>query len=150
EGNLARPYTYASHSLNTNYAHNNQPVAHPLGANFKEGLLMAEYTYKMWRFRFESFVANYGADSSRNVNYGHDIFKPTDTHSVDDATIGQGISTNIFYADFKIAYVLNPVTNMRIETGFSFRNEKNSIVTYKDRTFYIGIRMSFRRINYDF
>ena len=150
EGNLARPYTYASHSLNTNYAHNNQPLAHPLGANFKEGMLIAEYTYKTWRFRFESFVANYGADSSRNVNYGHDIFKPPTTHSVNDATIGQGISTNIFYADFKIAYVLNPVTNMRIETGFSFRNEKNSIVTYKDRIFYIGIRMSFRRINYDF
>ncbi|HEY6977268.1 MAG TPA: hypothetical protein VH396_13320 [Chitinophagaceae bacterium] len=151
EGNLARPFTYASHSLNTNYAHNNQPLAHPLGANFKEGLLMAEYTYKTWRFRFESFVANYGADSTRSINYGHDIFKPTDTHSVtDNVTIGEGLSTNIFYADFKIAYVLNPVTNMRIETGFTFRNEKNSIVTYKDRIFYIGIRMSFRRIGYDF
>jgi len=151
EGNLARPYMYASHSLNTNYAHNNQSLAHPLGANFKEGLLLAEYTFKSWRFRFESFVAKYGADSSDSVNYGHNIFKPLNTHSVtDNATIGQGLSTKIFYADFKIAYVLNPATNMRIETGFTFRNEKNSVVSYKDRIFYIGIRMSFRRIDYDF
>ncbi|HXL56824.1 MAG TPA: hypothetical protein VN958_11230 [Chitinophagaceae bacterium] len=172
EGNLARPYTYTSQikkfefkrntpsdttwhtdsmSLNTNYIHNNQPLAHPLGANFREGLLLAEYTFKSWRFRFESFFAKYGADSSATLNYGHDIFKSTTTHSVtDNVTIGQGLSTNIFYADFKIAYVINPVTNMRIETGFTFRNEKNSIVSFKDRIVYIGIRMSFRRIGYDF
>jgi hypothetical protein len=151
EGNLARPYTYATHSLNTNYAHNDQPLAHPLEANFREGLLLADYAFKSWHFRFESFVAKYGADSSASVNYGHDIFKLTDTHSItDNATIGQGLSTNIFYADLKIAYVINPITNMRIETGFTFRNEKNSIVSFKDRIVYIGIRMSFRRISYDF
>jgi hypothetical protein len=151
EANIARPYTYATNTPFTNYQHNNQALAHPLGANFKEGLVIAEYTYKSWRLRAESFIAKYGADSAANANYGHDIFKMVDTRSVsDDVSIGQGLSTKIFYADLRLAYILNPATNMRIETGFTFRNEKNDVVFFKDRIFYIGIRMSFRRIDYDF
>jgi hypothetical protein len=150
EANMARPYTYSTNTLFTNYEHNNQALADPLGANFKEGLVVAQYRYRNWWFRAESFIANYGADSSADVNYGHDIFKPVDTHSATDATLGQGLSTNIFYADLKIAYVLNPATNMRIETGFTYRNEKNSQVFFKDRIVYIGIRMSFKKFGYDF
>jgi hypothetical protein len=151
EANIARPYTYATNTLFTNYSNNNQALAHPLGANFKEGLLVASYAYKNWYFRAESFIAKYGLDSSSLVNYGQDVFKPVDTHSVtDNVSIGQGLSTNIFYADFRIAYIINPVTNMRIESGFTYRNEKNSNVVFKDAIFYVGIRMSFRSLLYDF
>lgn len=151
EVNIARPYTYATNTLFTNYEHNNQSLAHPLGANFKEGLAVVEYRYKSWYFRGESFVAKYGADSSSSVNYGQNIFKPVSTHTVsDNVSIEQGLSTKIFFADLKIAYILNPATNMRIETGFTFRNQKNALAFYKDRIVYIGIRMSFKRFGYDF
>ena len=50
-------------------------MAHPQGANFKEGLLLVEYAYKAWRFRAEGFVTKYGADSASSANYGHNIFK---------------------------------------------------------------------------
>jgi hypothetical protein len=151
EANIARPYTYATNTLFTNYAHNNQALAHPLGANFKEGLLVASYRYRNWYFRAESFIAKYGLDSSSFDNYGQNIFKAVDTHSVtDEVSIGQGLSTNIFYADLRVAYIINPVTNMRIESGFTFRNEKNTEVFFKDRIFYIGVRMSFRSLFYDF
>lgn len=150
EANIARPYTYATNTLFTNYAHDNQALAHPLGANFKEGLVIAEYKYNAWYFRAEGIIARYGIDTD-STNYGHDIFKPISTHTVtDDASIGQGLSTKLFYADFKLAYILNPATNMRIETGVTFRNEKNRHDFYKDRIVYIGIRMSFRRFGYDF
>ena len=36
EYNIVRPYTYAHHNPSQNYAHYNQPLAHPLGANFDE------------------------------------------------------------------------------------------------------------------
>ncbi|MEQ9148366.1 MAG: hypothetical protein RLP13_08825, partial [Cytophagales bacterium] len=36
EGNLARPFTYTHLSDFTNYQHFQQPLAHPLGANFRE------------------------------------------------------------------------------------------------------------------
>lgn len=151
EFNMATPYMYATNTLNTNYAHNNQPLAHALGANFREGLFKADYLYKRISVRLETFYAQYGADSNASQNYGNDIFKPVSTASVDgNGELLQGLKTNIVFADLKLAYVLNPVTNMRIEAGATFRNEKSKAFLYKDRIFYIGIRMSFRKISYDY
>lgn len=151
EFNTASPYMYATNLLNTNYASLKQSLAHPRGANFKEGLLLADYTYKHWYLRFQTFITKYGADSSATVNYGSDIFKPVSTQTLTtDFKTGQGLSTNIFYADLKLAYVINPATNLRLETGFTYRNEKSDLFNYQDRIFYIGVRMSFRKISYDF
>jgi len=151
EFNMVQPYAYATNLLNTNYAHNNEPLAHPLGANFREGIIVADYTFKRWYFRAEGFVAEYGGDSSASVNYGHNIFKPVNTQTVtDNMSIGQGLKTNILYADCRIAFVINPVNNLRIETGFTFRNEKSNTFFYRDRIVYIGIRMSFRKTYFDF
>jgi len=153
EFNTARPYMYATNSINTNYAHLKQSLAHPRGANFKEGLLLADYSYKNWYFRFQTFITKYGADSSAitALNYGSDIFKNVSSRTVsNDVKTGQGLSANIFYADMKIAYILNHASDMRIETGFTFRNEKSDLFNYRDRMFYIGVRMSFRKISYDF
>jgi len=150
EFNTARPYMYATNYLNTNYAHLKQSLAHPLGANFKEALFLTDYSYNNWYFRFETFYTKYGADTGA-LNYGHDIFKPRQTHTVTNGVkTGQGLSSSILYADLKIAYTLNPATNMRIESGFTYRNEKSKLFNYKDYIFYIGIRMSFRKISYDF
>lgn len=151
EFNAVRPYMYATNLLNTNYASLKQSLAHPRGANFKEGLLLADYSYKHWYLRFQTFITKYGADSSSAVNYGNDIFKPVSTQTqTSDFKTGQGLPTNIFYADLKLAYILNPATNLRLETGFTYRNEKSSQFNYQDRIFYIGVRMSFRKISYDF
>ena len=46
EYNFVRPYTYAHHNPQQNYGHYNQPLAHPLGANFSELLLMTNYKWK--------------------------------------------------------------------------------------------------------
>ncbi|CAN5313858.1 hypothetical protein BH11BAC6_BH11BAC6_18670 [soil metagenome] len=151
EFNTARPYMYSTNLLNTNYAHLKQSLAHPLGANFKEGILVADYRVDNWYLRFETFYSKYGGDSTDAVNYGHDIFKPRQTHTVtNNVKTGQGLTSTIMFADMKIAYIINPVTNMRIEAGMTYRNEKSALFNYKDRIFYIGIRMSFRKISYDF
>jgi len=42
ERNFVRPYTYTHRAL-SNYTHFAMPLAHPLGANFKENLLAVEY-----------------------------------------------------------------------------------------------------------
>ena len=43
EYNSARPFTYSHASLFTNYAHYRQPLAHPLGSNFKEFVFIGRY-----------------------------------------------------------------------------------------------------------
>ncbi|WP_153800339.1 hypothetical protein [Foetidibacter luteolus] len=151
EFNTARPYMYATSSVNTNYSHLNQPLAHPLGANFREGIFIADYSYKRFWFRLELLVSKYGDDSTSLHNYGRDIFKNIATRSAeDDVKMLQGVKSDLLFGDFKAAYILNDKTNMRIEAGLTLRNDKNSLRTYKDRFFYIGLRSSFRNLFYDF
>ena len=41
ETNIVRPYTYQHNDSIDNYSHYNQPLAHPLGANFAEVIAIA-------------------------------------------------------------------------------------------------------------
>jgi hypothetical protein len=151
EINSVRPYSYASDTITTAYAHDDMPLAHPLGANFKEALFIADYSYKRWWFRVEALASHYGIDSSSNVNFGHNIFKPLDTHSREDnVSTDQGLLTKMYYGDARIAYILNKKTNLRLETGATFRNEKNKSSNYTDVYFYVGVRFTFRKLIYDF
>jgi hypothetical protein len=43
EFNVARPYMYAHNTANNNFTHYNQPMAHPLGANFYEAVGILRY-----------------------------------------------------------------------------------------------------------
>ena len=43
EYNQVRPYSYAHSTSSQSYTHYNQPLAHPLGANFKEGVIFLNY-----------------------------------------------------------------------------------------------------------
>src|SRR5690606_23776052 len=43
EFNTARPHTYQHFTAITNYTNHNQPLAHPLGANFREGIFLLNY-----------------------------------------------------------------------------------------------------------
>ena len=43
EANRVRPYTYSHNDSISNYTHYNQPLAHPLGANFEEFVGILKY-----------------------------------------------------------------------------------------------------------
>ena len=151
EYNTVRPYTYAADTITTVYSHNDQPLAHPLGANFKEGIFVADYNLKRWWFRVEAMAARYGIDTSASVNYGQDIYKPLYTHSVENnVATDQGVYTKLYYGDVRIAYVINRKTNLRVETGATLRQEETSLNKYTDVYFYLGVRFSFRKLVYDF
>jgi hypothetical protein len=151
EFNTVRPYTYAADTLTTVYAHDNEPLAHPQGANFKEAIGIAEYTYKRWWFRAEAMLTHYGADSSAAVDYGHDIFKPLYLRSREvNVRTDEGVITKLYYGDVKAAYILNKKNNLRVEAGAVYRSESNKRHTYKDMYGYIGVRFTFRKLIYDF
>jgi hypothetical protein len=78
EYNLVKPYTYAHHNPQQNYAHYNQPLAHPLGANFSEFLIIANYKYKRWQLDAKLIFAKYGAKVLGDAtSYGNDLFEST-------------------------------------------------------------------------
>ena len=151
EFNTVRQYSYASDTITTVYAHDNQPLGHPVGANFKEVIGIADYSYKRWWVRAEAMVTHYGGDSSQFINYGHDIFKPLYSRSREtDVRTDQGLNTKLYYGDVRLAYILNKKTNLRLEAGAVYRSETSKRYSYKDMYGYIGVRFTFRKLIYDF
>jgi len=150
EYNQARPYTYAHGVTIESYGHYNQPLAHPLGANFREFIAMASYTRGNWMANLKMNFAMYGADTA-GMDFGKNIFIPYNQHVRELGNeIGQGLKTNLTIADVSVSYLLNRRTNMRIEAGITTRKENNASWDKQMQYIYFGIRTGLRNIYYDF
>jgi hypothetical protein len=149
EYNYVRPYTYSHGSVLQNYAHFNQALAHPLGANFMEGLLFLRYYLNNVLFEFRYSNAVYGEDVKES-NYGKDIFKSYIKRPGDYGNYtGQGLKTNLTYYDFKINYLINAKTNLCAEIGFNKRYLTNADQTSKTDYVYVGIRTAISNAYFD-
>jgi hypothetical protein len=149
EYNGATPYTYSETDRLINYSQQGEPLAHPFGANYKELIGLLNYSYKRFDFSGQVQYAQYGLDVN-GLNYGKDIFKSYATPArLTGNYIGQGLTTNLYYAQAKVAYLINPKYNLRLEFTALLRNESNS--QFKDQTtmFSFGLRSSFRTIYTD-
>ena len=150
EYNFAKPYSYADSNPLTNYSNYSQPLAHPLGANFREFVGIANYSYQKFDFSLQGNYGFYGLDAASGDNYGKDLFKTYDKNRVYGDVIGQGLKTKMVYADAKVAYVVNPKYNLRIEAGAVMRRESNAEWTNTSKLITLGLRASFRNLYYDF
>jgi len=149
ETNTAKPYTYTARSAIENYAENGEPLAHPWGANFREVVGLLNYSYKRFDFSGEGDYGRYGLDMN-GLNYGKDIFQVyTNAAKLFGNYTGQGLTTNMYYVQGKVAYILNPKYNLRIEIGGIVRQEQNSQFTDKTAMLTIGLRSSFRELYSD-
>ncbi|MNE52844.1 hypothetical protein D3C80_1475370 [compost metagenome] len=151
EFNAARPYTYAHFDRVSSYGAMNQPLAHPFGANFKEVLGIVNYSYKRFDVQGQLIYAQYGLDPN-GMNYGKDIFKPYTTKVADYGNkIAQGIKTNLYFAEGRVSYLLNPKYNLRIEVGGVMRKESNAVnASNNTALFTFGLRSTFRNLYQDF
>jgi hypothetical protein len=149
ETNNAKPYTYSARSVIENYAENSEPLAHPWGANFRELVGLLNYTYKRFDFSGEVDLGRYGLDEN-GLDYGKDIFEIyTNPARLLGNYTTQGLTTNMYYLEGKVAYILNPKYNLRIELGGIYRQEQNSQYTDKTTMITIGLRSSFRQLYTD-
>ena len=150
EYNTAKPYTYSSRTRIGNYANYNEPLAHPLGANFREAVGLLNYSYKRFDFTGELMYARYGLDEA-GQNYGKNIFEPYLASIKQEGNYTtQGINTNLFYAEGRVAYVVNPKYNLRLELGAILRRESNSLGKNNTGLITFGLRSSFRNLYTDF
>jgi hypothetical protein len=149
EYNGALPYTYTETEPIKNYSEQGEPLAHPFGANFKELVGILNYSYKRFDFSGEINYGHYGLDIG-SLNYGKDIFQTyTNPVNLYGNYIGQGLTTNMTYIEGKIAYLLNPKYNLRIELGGVYRTETNSQFQDHTKMITIGLRSSFKNIYND-
>jgi hypothetical protein len=108
EGNVVRPYTYSHGTSYANYTNYRQPVAHPLGANFKELVGIVRYQ-PLPRLNLMAKVIHYdkGVDYLANGNWGGDLLKINSTRVQEfDNEIGQGTFVRVNYLDFTASYML--------------------------------------------
>lgn len=146
EYNWVRPYTYQHFTSISNYSNNGEPLAHPRGANFKEFVGILNYSWRRFDFSGKALYSNFGTDPDADTNMGGDIFQSyTTIPNLYGNTIGQGVKNNLYYADFRAAYVLNPKYNLRLEFGYTQRYRTiEGAATQKSGVVSFGLRSSFR------
>lgn len=146
----AKPFTYSHRTDVLNFGHYNEALAHPTGANFRENVSIINYTKNRWNFKAQYNRSNYGLDST-GTNLGQDIFKSYDTRTRELGNItGQGIKTQYRFLDLRVAYTINPKTNLRLEAGFIRRKESNSLKMEETNFVTFGLRGSFRNLYSDY
>jgi hypothetical protein len=150
EFNTARPYTYAHFDRISNYSGMGQPLAHPLGANFREFVALLNYSYKRFDFQGQVVKATYGLDPY-GQDFGNNIFLSYNDRTVEYGShVGQGLKTNLQFLEAKISYLINPKYNLRLELGGVYRNEKSVEFTERTKLITFGLRSTFRNLYQDF
>ena len=149
ETNYIKPYTYSERGPIINYAENGEPLAHPWGANLREAVGLLNYSYKRFDFSGEIDYGRYGLDVN-GQDYGKDPFQDyTNPVKMEGNYVGQGLTTNMIFAEGKVAYLLNPKYNLRLELSALVRDEKNTQFNDKTSLITVGLRSSFRSIYND-
>ena len=107
EINRVRPFVYSHYDSTANYAHYNQPLAHPLGANFQEFIAIARYQpAPRWLVVAKAIAWKQGLDLPGD-SYGANIFLPNSSvYSIRDYVykIGDGRQSKGFYLSLLASY----------------------------------------------
>ena len=150
EFNTVKPYTYSNQQSISSYAFYGDPLAHPFGANFREFLGIMNYSIGRFDFQGQLDYAKYGLDALATDNNGKAITKPFVPTENTTTTIGQGLSTQLYYAEGTVSFLINPKYNLRFELSGLYRQEKNSVADNKTTLVTFGLRSSFRNLYHDF
>jgi hypothetical protein len=93
---------------------------------------------------------------SEGSNWGTNIYldNVTREQNQNNETL-QGVKTTIFLTDFKVGYVINPETNLRLELGVLLRDfdpetETTDLTASKTNYFYFGMATRINNKYYDF
>ncbi len=154
EYNRVRPFTYSHMDSISNYTHYNQPLAHPLGANFGEFISILRYQ-PIPRVRMEAKLIAYrqGRDSSAR-SFGSNIFLPYGPPYRDGDYgyfIGSGRDTRVLYSSFNLTYEW--ARNLFLEFQAGLRRERvfaSSLPTQRASWYSLGIRWNRMRREVDY
>ena len=151
ERNHVRPYTY-SHWNESNYGHYNEELAHPLGANFSENILILSYIKERVTAKFKYLNLIYGSDIiGDTISYGSNIYadynnRPSD-YGID---MYNGNKTELDFIQLNIGYILNPITNLKVEFSLIQRNQISDEYTQKTNFYSISLLSDLFNYYYDF
>ena len=158
EYNVVRPFTYTHFDSTNGHGHMNQPLAHPLGANFQEAIGIVRYKYKRHKLSLKIVWSEFGTDTL-GVNHGGNVFVDYNTNRADinndgglnGYTIGQGLHNKLNYFEGRYAYLVNPRAKLFLEVGFRERSlSKQNLADSETRYYFIGLRTSLNNFYNDY
>ena len=159
EYNRVRPYTYSHNTIVLNYGHNNQSMAHTLGANFSEFIAIGRYDRGRIFADAKFIIAKRGFEFNTEKDdlfYGGSIYGTEDNRVSDNGNeLAQGNTTDFFHMELQAGYLINPATNIKIYGSLIYRDFnplENTEEVFKNQTTWLnfGIRTDLFNWYYDF
>jgi len=150
EVNRVRPFTYSHNDSTANYTHYNQPLAHPLGANFQEVIGILNYQpLPRWYVNAKVIYYYQGLDSA-GLNYGSNPFRDYRTRSMEDGfKVGSGNKVTCFNGSLNVTYELKE--NLFLDASLMQRNYKYEVGGSNNTTMAsFGVRLNIVKRAYDF
>lgn len=155
EYNYSRPFTYSHESIFTNYAHYRQPLAHPLGANFKESIFIARYQPLEKLFLTIKYIkSNFGSDPD-GQNFGGNVLKSYDSRFSNQRpdtdygySTGDGVSNTLTFLDLTASYRLKH--NLFIDLKHIYRKSENDISSNSTQFSSLALRLNIAARDYSF
>jgi len=161
EYNTVRPYTYSQarplsvlpEYSKASYSHHSQPLAHPLGANFREILGSAKYQWdeKLF-FQGRAMFTQYGEDGEGD-NFGNNILLLTFEDILDNPfgnETTQGLKTDILMLSLSTSYQF--MYNYYLDLDMIIRDSDSELASKNFDTKYIGVglRVNMGREHVDY
>jgi hypothetical protein len=163
ETNRVRPFTYSHYDSVSNYTHYNQPLAHPLGANFQEFIGIVRYQpipklYILARAIYyyqglDSAGYNFGSNPLRLYNDGKPLLNPSNPllgQRTNGFTVGAGNKATCLNALVQLSYEVRQ--NIYVDLSLQHRSYKlaSTAATTSSTLISAGIRMNIARREYDY
>lgn len=155
EFNTVRPYTYGHTKVLQNYAHYNQPLAHPLGGNFREILFQLNYYYQRWFVEGQLNYQTQGLDED-DTHWGSNVYRSNVNREMDTGNaIGQGVLAKHLLLQLRFGWIVNPSYNLRLEVGYlnrDFNPERATVdqMPNETRYLYLGLKTALKNTYLDF
>jgi hypothetical protein len=142
ETNLIRPYTfshgeaYVSNGIaNLNYGNYVQPMAHPSGADFLEGIIELKYNKGRFYSAFEIVKVKKGIDFQYDtVSFGGNVYRSYANRTGDvGVNFLQGSLIDFTYSNIDVSYIINPKFGLAftLHTEYRlYRPDQNSSSRY--------------------
>ncbi len=154
EHNRLRPFSYSHRDSVANYTHYNQPLAHPLGANFQEFIAIARYQpAPKWTILGKLMVFEKGEDIN-NESFGGNILLPNiPPYRKRDYgyNIGSGLKTNTLLSSLLVSYEWKE--NLFFDISAMIRKKdvpSNVSLSTNTSVISAGIRWNMHRRDFDF
>jgi hypothetical protein len=129
EYSQVRPFTYAHANSLKNYGNQFEPLAHPLGSNFREALAKIFYQRNQYYLQGKFIRAWKGEDPS-GINLGSNIYRNYNTRETGYGNeMLQGIKSDLTYWEIRGGYQIIPQWGLALEgriLGRSYTNKNGN------------------------